>query len=67
MKNDRSSRELSEILGDLAREEDRLGEALQLAEDHLLAEPGDTDILEWRIRLLEQMGRSDEALVAFDR
>lgn len=67
MKNDRSSRELSEILSDLAREEDRLGEALQLAEDHLLAEPGDTDILEWRIRLLEQMGRSDEALVAFDR
>lgn len=65
MKNDKPSRELSEILRDLAREEDRLAEALRLAEAHLVGEPGDMGILEWRIRLLEQIGRSDEALVAF--
>lgn len=66
MKNDKSSRELSEILRDLAREEDGVAEALRLAEAHLVGEPGDTDILEWRIRLLDQTGRSEEALVAFE-
>ncbi|WP_379068472.1 tetratricopeptide repeat protein [Mesorhizobium sp. UC74_2] len=66
MKSDRSSRALSEILRDLAGEESGLAEALRLAEAHLAGEPGDTEILEWRIRLLEQMGRGEEAMTAFE-
>ncbi|WP_174374886.1 hypothetical protein [Agrobacterium tumefaciens] len=66
MKNDKSSQGLSEILRDLVQEGGQLAEALRLTEAHLASAPDDTDILEWHIRVLEQMDRSEEALVAFE-
>ncbi|MBB4240443.1 MULTISPECIES: tetratricopeptide repeat protein [Rhizobium] len=66
MKDDGSLRALSEILRDLVQKGNQLAEALRLAEAHLVGRPYDTEILEWRIRLLDQMGRGEDALVAFE-
>lgn len=66
MQDSASSEELSEVLRDLADTDGKPAEALALAEAHLAREPGDADILGWRIRLLERMGRRDEARAAFE-
>lgn len=66
MQDSASSEELSEVLRDLADTDGKPVEALALAEAHLALKPDDAGILEWRIRLLEQMGRGEEALAAFE-